>query len=497
MSTSVKITLPNGTAYDQPTGLFINNEFVKSSDGKTIESINPSTEEPIVSVYAASEQDIDTAVAAARKAFVDTWKHYPIDGIARLLQKLADLFERDRELLSAIEAADSGKPKSSNAALDVDECIAQFRYYAGWADKRGGTVGESTPEKFGYVLHEPHGVCGQIIPWNYPLAMASWKIGPAIAAGNCIVLKLAENTPLSMLYVGKLVVEAGFPPGVINIVNGYGAVAGAAIASHPGIDKVAFTGSTATGKAVMAMAAKTLKNVTLECGGKSPMIVFEDADLDQAVKWAHAGIMYNMGQVCSATSRILVQDTVYDKFISEFKKYTESVTAIGDVYDDDKSHGPLISEIQFKKVLKYIQTGKDEGATLVTGSADPAAKKGYFVSPTIFGDCTDDMVIWKEEIFGPVVCVSKFSTEKEALDRSNDTSYGLGGSVFSENVSRAIRVAANLEAGSIWVNSSNDTTHRIPFGGFKMSGIGTELGQYGLDVYTVKKGVHINLGNKL
>lgn len=496
MSTSVKITLPNGVVYDQPTGLFINNEFVASSDGVQIESINPCTEEPITKVYAASEQDVNTAVAAARKAFTDVWREYPIDGIASLLRKLADLMERDRELLAAIEAMDSGKPKDSNAAFDVDECVTQFRYYSGWADKRGGTVAESSKDKFGYVLHEPHGVCGQIIPWNYPLAMASWKIGPAIATGNTIVLKLAENTPLSMLYVGKLVVEAGFPPGVINIVNGYGRVAGAAIASHPGIDKVAFTGSTATGKAVMAMASKTLKNVTLECGGKSPMLVFDDADLDQAIKWAHAGIMYNMGQVCSATSRILVQDTIYDKFVKGYKEYTASVTAVGSVFDESKSHGPLVSKIQFDKVLEYIETGKKEGATLALGGTAPL-EKGYFVEPTIFADVTDDMTIWKEEIFGPVVCVSKFSTEKEALSRANDSSYGLGSSVFSENISRCIRVASALQAGSVWINSSNDTSHRIPFGGFKMSGIGTELGQYGLDVYTVKKGVHINLGNKL
>lgn len=496
MALSVKITLPNGVTYEQPTGLFINNEFVPSSDGGQIVSVNPSTEEPLASVHAATVQDIDTAVAAARKAFNEVWRDYSIDEIARLLQKLADLFERDRDLLSAIEAADSGKPKDNNAAYDVDECIAQFRYYSGWADKRGGTVAEATDKKFGYVLHEPHGVCGQIIPWNYPLAMASWKIGPAIATGNCIVLKLAENTPLSMLYVGKLVVEAGFPPGVINIVNGLGTVAGAAIASHPGIDKVAFTGSTATGKTVMALAAKTLKNVTLECGGKSPMLVFEDADLDQAVKWAHAGIMYNMGQVCSATSRIIVQDTIYDKFIAAFKAYTESVTSVGDVFDESKSHGPLVSEVQYKKVLNYIDTGKKEGANLVVGGG-AAAQKGYFVQPTIFSDVSDEMTIWKEEIFGPVVCVSKFHTEEEALARANDTSYGLGSSVFSENVSRAIRVASKLQAGSVWVNSSNDTSHRIPFGGFKMSGIGTELGQYGLDVYTVKKGVHINIGTKL
>lgn len=496
MSTSVSITLPNGVIYEQPTGLFINNKFVPSSDGEQIESINPSTEEPLAKVYAASTADIDTAVAAARKAFNEVWKSYSIDEIARHLHKLADLFERDRDLLSAIEAADSGKPQTNNAAYDVDECIAQFRYYGGWADKRGGTVGENSPTKFGYVLHEPHGVCGQIIPWNFPLAMASWKIGPAIATGNCIVLKLAENTPLSMLYVGKLIVEAGFPPGVINIVNGHGKIAGAAIATHPGIDKIAFTGSTATGKAVMEMASRTLKNVTLECGGKSPMIVFDDADFDQAVKWAHAGIMYNMGQICSATSRILVHESIYEKFLQALKEYTLKSSAVGDVFDSSKNHGPQVSSIQYKKVLDYVNTGKKEGANLVIGGK-PAADKGYFIEPTIFSNVSEDMTIWKEEIFGPVVCVAKFSSEEEAIHRANDTSYGLGSSVFTENLSKAIRVAGALQAGSVWVNSSNDTSRRIPFGGFKMSGIGTELGQYGLDVYTVKKGVHINIGNKL
>lgn len=496
MATEVKVTLPNGVTYDQPTGLFINNEFVPSSDGEKIASINPSTEEEITQVYAASTEDVDKAVKAARKAFNEVWKEYSQDEVSRLLHKLADLYERDRELLSAIEAADSGKPKDSNAVFDVDECIAQFRYYAGWADKRGGTVAENTDSKLGLVYHEPHGVCGQIIPWNYPLAMASWKIGPAIAAGNTIVLKLAENTPLSMLYVGKLVVEAGFPPGVINIINGHGRIAGDAISSHPGVDKVAFTGSTLTGKAVMANASKTLKNVTLECGGKSPMLVFSDADLDQAVKWAHSGIMYNMGQVCSSTSRILIEDSIYDKFVDELVKYTKNESKVGDVFDTSLNHGPLVSKVQFEKVLGYIEAGEKEGAKIAVGGKR-AADKGYFVEATIFKDVTDDMKIWKEEIFGPVVSLSKFSTEEEALKRANDTTYGLGSAVFSKDISRCLRIARNLQAGSVWVNSSNDTSHRIPFGGYKMSGIGTELGQYGLDVYTLKKAVHINIGTQL
>lgn len=496
MATSVQITLPNGVTYEQPTGLFINNEFVPSSDGEMIETINPSTEEVITKVHVASVKDIDTAVNAARKAFDEVWKDYSIDEIAKLLQKLADLFERDRDLLSAIESADSGKPRSQNSILDVDQCIENFRYYAGWADKRGGTICESSSSKLGFVIHEPHGVCGQIIPWNYPLAMASWKIGPAIATGNVIVMKLAENTPLSMLYVGKLVAEAGFPPGVINLVAGHGKIAGSALSSHPKVDKVAFTGSTAVGKTVMAVAAQTLKNVTLECGGKSPMIVFDDADLDQAVKWGHEGIMYNMGQSCSATSRILVQDTIYDKYIEELVKHTQGYSSLGNIYEDTVNHGPLISKVQFDKVLGYIESGKEDGAKIALGGKAPF-EKGYYIEPTIFTNVTDEMKIWKEEIFGPVVCISKFSTEKEALDRANDTTYGLGSAIFSQDISKCLRVSRNIHAGSVWVNSSNDTSPRIPFGGFKMSGIGTELGQYGLDNYTIKKAVHINIGNNL
>ncbi|KAF5104824.1 hypothetical protein DV451_000217 [Geotrichum candidum] len=496
MATSVQVTLPNGLTYEQPTGLFINNEFIPSSDGELIASINPSTEEVIAEVHAASIEDIDKAVISSRKAFKEVWKNYSIDGISRLLHKLADLFERDREILTSIEAADSGKPQISNASGDIDECVLQFRYYAGWADKRGGTVAEATSDKLGYIVHEPHGVCGQIIPWNYPLAMASWKIGPAIAAGNVIIIKLAENTPLSMLYVGKLIVEAGFPPGVINIVAGHGKIAGNAIATHPGIDKVAFTGSTLTGKSVMAAAAQTLKNVTLECGGKSPMIVFDDADIDQAVKWGHWGIMYNMGQNCSSTSRILIQDTIYDKFVDALVKYTKETYSVGDVYDATKHHGPVISKVQFDKILGYVESGKEQGATLAFGGKAPY-EKGYFIEPTIFSDVTDEMKIWKEEIFGPVVCLSKFSTEEEALYRANDTTYGLGSAIFSADISRCLRVSRELDAGTVWINSSNDTSHRIPFGGFKMSGIGSELGQYGLDNYTLKKAIHVNIGSKL
>ncbi|VVT49226.1 uncharacterized protein SAPINGB_P002165 [Magnusiomyces paraingens] len=496
MTTSSTVKLPNGVEYIQPTGLFINNEFVQSTKGETIKVINPATEEEIVQVYAADATDVDLAVKAARKVFTTVWKNYSVDDISRLLYKLADLVERDAELLSAIEAADSGKPRAQNALGDVQSTVHLFRYFAGWADKRSGTVCENDPEKFAYVVHEPHGVCGQIIPWNYPLGMASWKIGPAIAAGNVIVLKLAENTPLSVLYVAKLIVEAGFPPGVINIINGYGSVAGSALCTHPDVDKIAFTGSTVTGSLVMKMCAETLKNLTLECGGKSPLLVFEDCDFQEAVKWAHNGIMSNMGQNCSATSRIYVQESIYDKFVEALKEQTIKESKVGDVFDDTVTHGPQVSAVQQQRVLSYIEKGKEEGARVVLGG-HAVSGKGFYVEPTIFADVEDNMTIVREEIFGPVVCVGKFKTEEEAIARANDTTYGLAAGVFSGSIARSLRVARAFRAGTVWVNSANLESPKVPFGGFGMSGIGTELGEYGLDIYSVKKAITVNIGIKL
>lgn len=496
MSVFAKVKLPNGVEYEQPTGLFINNEFVKASSGETIASINPSTEEVIVHVEAANEKDVDIAIQAARNAFNNGWKSHDQDQVSRLLHKLADLYERDVDLLAAIEAADSGKPMTQNARGDILGSASLFRYFAGFADKRGGTIVENSNDSLSYVIHEPHGVCAQIIPWNYPIHMAAWKLGPALATNNTIVLKLAENTPLSMLYVAKLIKEAGFPPGVVNIINGHGGVAGSAMCLHPDVDKVAFTGSTATGKLIMKMCADTLKNVTLECGGKSPLLVFDDCDLDQCVKWAHIGIMHNMGQICSATSRIYVQDTIYEKFIEAFKSYTEKESTVGDVFDDNVIQGPQVSKIQQNRVLSYIEKGKEEGARLVFGGS-PVGDKGFYVAPTIFADVSEDMTIMKEEIFGPVVSIAKFSTEDEAILRANNTTYGLGAAVFSENNARCIRVSKAIRAGTVWVNCDNTASPRVPFGGFGMSGIGTELGQYGLDVYTLKKSVVLNIGAKL
>lgn len=382
---------------------------------------------------------------------------------------------------------------------DLGEVIGTIKYYAGYADKIHGQVIETTPAKLAYTIREPVGVCGQIIPWNYPLAMAAWKLGPALACGNTVVLKPAEQTPLSILYLANLIKEAGFPPGVVNILNGYGKKAGAAIATHLNIDKIAFTGSTATGREIMKMASVNMKNITLETGGKSPLLVFDDADLDQAVKWSHIGIMSNMGQICTATSRVLVQEGVYDKFVEAFKTHLASTSKVGDPFQDSTFQGPQVTKQQYERVLSYVESGKSEGATLVTGGTPfkDVNGKGFFIAPTVFTNVKDNMRIYREEVFGPFVVISSFKTEEEAIERANDTTYGLGSAVFTKDIVKAHRVARKIEAGMVWINSSNDSDLRVPFGGVKQSGIGRELGEAGLEAYTNKKAVHVNLGTWL
>ncbi|THX56308.1 aldehyde dehydrogenase-like protein [Aureobasidium pullulans] len=494
----VELTAPNGVKYTQPTGLFINNEWVKSSKGNKISSINPSDESEICSVEAAEAEDIDKAVAAARKAFKGEWRDIASTERGELMIKLANLIEQHKETLATIETWDNGKPYSVALNEDLGEVIGTLKYYAGYADKIHGQVIDTTPAKLAYTIREPIGVCAQIIPWNYPLAMAAWKLGPALAAGNTIVLKPAEQTPLAILYLANLIKEAGFPPGVVNIVNGYGREAGSALVQHMDVDKVAFTGSTATGREIMKMAAVNLKNITLETGGKSPLLVFDDADLDQAVKWAHIGIMSNQGQICTATSRILVQDGVYDKFISAFKEHCKETSVVGDPFREETFQGPQVTKQQYERVLSYVEAGKSEGATLISGG-EPCKQdgKGFFVKPTIFADVKDNMKIYKEEVFGPFVVISSFKDEQEAVDRANNTTYGLGSAVFTQDITKAHRVARNIEAGMVWINSSNDSDFRIPFGGVKQSGIGRELGEAGLEAYTNKKAIHVNLGTKL
>lgn len=490
----VSINFPNGRSVKQPIGLYINGEWHKSAE--TWETVDPSTEEVIAKVYLAGEKEIDYAVKSAKEAF-KTWKKVPGSEKGELLMKLAELTEKHADTLAAIEAMDSGKPLVSNARGDVDGTIALLRYCAGWADKIYGQVIPTGPEKLAYAKRTPIGVCGQIVPWNYPLNMAGWKIAPALAAGNCIIIKSAETTPLSLLYFATLVEEAGFPKGVVNIISGLGTVAGSYMAKHPGIDKIAFTGSTKVGVIVQQLAASNLKAVTLECGGKSPFLVFEDADLDQAVKWAALGIMYNSGQICTSNSRIYVQDSVYDKFIELFKKHVIQDYIVGMPFDDNTIVGPVVNKTQYNRIKNYIEQGKKEGAKLVLGDEPLPLKQGYFISPTIFADCSENMTIVKEEIFGPVVAISKFKTEDEAIEKANNTTYGLAAMCFTKDLERAHRVSDELEAGMVFINSTENSDIQAPFGGIKMSGIGNELGSNGIEMYTQIKAVHINFNNKL
>jgi aldehyde dehydrogenase (NAD+) len=434
-------------------------------------------------------------VAAARKAFEGEWKRVTPSDRGRLLNKLADLIERDIDALAAIEALDNGKALTM-AKVDLANALGCIRYYAGWSDKIHGQTIDTNPETLSYTRHEAIGVCGQIIPWNFPFLMWAWKIAPAIAAGNTVVLKTAEQTPLSGLYAGKLIKEAGFPPGVINIISGFGRVAGAAISSHMDIDKVAFTGSTAVGRTILQAAAKSnLKKVTLELGGKSPNIVFEDADIDNAISWANFGIFFNHGQCCCAGSRLLVQESIHDKFVARFRERAAQ-NKLGDPFAADTFQGPQVSQLQFDRIMEYIKHGKDAGATVALGG-ERHGDKGYYIQPTLFTDVTSDMKIAQEEIFGPVITVQKFKDIDEAIKIGNSTQYGLAAGVHTKNVNTAIRVSNALKAGTVWINNYNMISYQAPFGGFKESGIGRELGSYALENYTQVKTVHYRLGDAL
>lgn len=416
------------------------------------------------------------------------------------------------ELLAAVESLDNGKAIGM-ARVDVSMVAGCLRYYGGWADKIEGKVMDTNADTFSYTRQEPvslllwHklkacanicqiGVCGQIIPWNFPLLMWAWKIGPAVACGNTVVLKTAEQTPLSALVAADLIKEAGFPPGVINIISGFGKVAGAAISSHMDIDKVAFTGSTVVGRQVMkAAAGSNLKKVTLELGGKSPNIVFNDADIENAISWVNFGIFFNHGQCCCAGSRVYVQSGIYDKFIQRFKERA-SANKVGDPFHAETFQGPQVSQLQYDRIMGYIEEGKKAGATVVTGG-ERHGDKGYFIQPTIFSDVTEDMKIMQEEIFGPVCSIAKFETEEEIVKIGNNTSYGLASAVHTKDLNTAIRVANSLRAGTVWVNQYNMLHHQIPFGGYKESGIGRELGEAALANYTQTKSVSIRLGDAL
>lgn len=493
----IDITLPNGKSYKQPIGLFINNEFVAAKTGEFIESIDPSTGEVITKVHCGGVDDVNDAVKAAKAAFPE-WKKLTGAEKRDLFLKLATLVERDFDILAQIEAFDSGKPVATNAIYDIQEVIEVLKYYAGWADKiTGKTIPLGT--KLGYTLHEPYGVVGCITPWNYPLAMFGWKL-TALAAGNCCVFKSSELTPLSVLYFAQLFKEAGFPPGVANIVSGYGAVAGNALVEHLDVNKIAFTGSTVTGQAIQRAAAVNLKALSLECGGKTAMLVFEDANFDQAVKWGAAGIFSNMGQICTGSSRMYIHESIYEKFLESLKQHALEEYKQGHPFEEGVVMGPQVSKLQQEKILGYLKSGKEQGARVILGGDVPKGEqfeKGFFIQPTIFADVTQDMKIVQEEIFGPVVSIGKFSTDEEAIALANDSKYGLGAALFTQDITRAHKVAADLEAGMVWINSNNDSDVKIPFGGVKMSGYGRELGEYGLEHFTEAKAIHINLGNDL
>jgi len=472
------------------TKLLIDNQWVESVSKKTFAAINPATGEEICKVSEGDKADVDLAVAAASKAF-QTWKN--TDGCvrARLLNKLADLVEKNKEELAHLESLNNGKPYSVSLSDDVNLAIMQYRYFAGWADKLQGVQIPHDSNFLSYTRHEPVGVCGQIIPWNFPLVMQAWKLAPALATGCTVVLKPAEQTPLSALRIGELIVEAGFPPGVVNIINGFGPTAGAAITSHPNIDKVAFTGSTEVGKIIMAEAAKTLKRVTLELGGKSPLIVCKDADLDKAVELSHYALFYNHGQCCCAGSRLYVHEDIYPQFVEKAgARASKRVT--GDPFQKETEQGPIVSQEQFDTVMSYIEKGKKEGAKLVTGGSRQG-DKGFFIQPTVFSDVTDEMTIAREEIFGPVQSIIKFKTLDEAIERANRSAYGLAAGVITKDLSTALRVARDVRAGTVWVNCYDVLRPETPFGGFKQSGMGRENGEYALRNYTEVKTVTIQI----
>merc|ERR1711994_464506 len=480
----------------QHTGIFINNEFHPSVSGKTFSTINPATEEIITEVQEGDKADVDKAVKAASDAFSlkSPWRTMDARSRGMLLLRLADLIERDREYLASLETLDNGKPFQIAYAADLALTIDCYRYYAGWADKNHGKVIPVDGNFFTYTRHEPVGVCGQIIPWNFPLLMQAWKLAPALATGNTIVMKMAEQTPLTGLYIAELIQEAGFPAGVVNIIPGFGPTAGAAIAEHPKVDKVAFTGSTEVGKIIQRSAADNIKRVTLELGGKSPTIVLADADIDQAVETAYFGLFFNMGQCCCAASRLMVEESIYDEFV-EKSVARAKIRTVGNPFDPANEQGPQVDKEQFEKILGYIEKGKAEGGNLLAGGG-PAADKGYFIQPTVFSDVTDDMKICKEEIFGPVQALHKFKTLDEVAQRANSNNYGLAAAVFSTNNARSTYLAHALRAGTVWINCYNAFSMAAPFGGYKESGSGRELGEYGLEAYTEVKTVTMAMENK-
>ena len=474
------------------TKLLINGKWREALSGKTFATVNPATEEVIAQVAEGDAADVDLAAKAARKAFESgPWSRMDARDRGRMLLKLADLMEQNLEELAALETLDNGKPIRDSRAADLPLAIDCLRYYAGWADKLTGDTIPIRGNYFCYTRREPMGVAGQIIPWNFPLLMLAWKWGPALAAGCTVILKPAEQTPLSALRVGELALEAGFPAGVINIVPGYGPTAGAAMVKHREIDKIAFTGEHRTAQIIMVDAAQTLKRLTFELGGKSPNVIFADADLDAAVAGTEFGLFFNQGQCCCAGSRVFVEEKIHAEFVDKLVARARK-RKIGDPFEPDTMQGPQVDRDQFDKILGYIDKGHAAGASCVTGGKR-SGSKGFYIQPTIFDHVTDDMPIATDEIFGPVLSVLPFKKTDEVIERANKTFYGLAAAVWTRDVGKAHHFAKHVRAGTVWVNCYDVFDAAAPFGGFKMSGIGRELGAAALHNYTESKTVTMSL----
>eukprot|EP01061_Rhynchopus_euleeides_P009060 TRINITY_DN1821_c0_g1_i16.p1 TRINITY_DN1821_c0_g1~~TRINITY_DN1821_c0_g1_i16.p1 ORF type:complete len:526 (+),score=256.98 TRINITY_DN1821_c0_g1_i16:52-1578(+) len=476
------------------TKLLINNRFVDAVGGNTFETVNPSTGKVICEVSEAREEDVNIAVAAAKKAF-DGWRRTEGSKRRDLILKLADLIEEHQDELATLETLDNGKPLNEAKNVDVQLCIKCFRYFAGFADKQHGQTNPVDGDFFSYTRVEPKGICAAVIPWNFPLLMATWKLAPGLAGGNCMVLKPAEQTPLSALRLGELIVAAGFPAGVVSILPGFGPSCGGILAKHMDVDKIGFTGSTSVGHLIMKAAAESnLKSVSLELGGKSPLVVCEDANIDNAVAAAQVGVFFNQGQVCTASSRIFVHESVHDEFVKKLVAATRKRTQ-GNPFEDVQM-GPQVSKEQFDVVYGYIQKGKQEGAQCVAGGKKTSGD-GYFIQPTIFTGVEDHMTIAREEIFGPVMSIMTYKTFDEAIKRANDTCYGLAAGIFTSDMNKAFRYLDDVRAGTCWVNTYNSFDAAQPFGGFKMSGIGRELGPQVMSLYTEQKSCMIKLDYKV
>jgi acyl-CoA reductase-like NAD-dependent aldehyde dehydrogenase len=479
-----------------PRKLLIGGQWIDAASGETFAAINPATGEELVQVASAGADDVDQAAQAARATFEGTWSQWSGVDRGNLLWKIADLIEAHGQELAELETLDNGKTFRVSSKVDVPQTVKHFRYYAGWASKlEGSTIPVSFPDNLVYTVREPMGVVGLIIPWNFPMMMTAWKLAPALACGNTCILKPAEETSLTALRIGELIMEAGMPEGVVNIITGYGVPAGSALTAHPDVDKVAFTGSTEVGRKIMAAAAgSNLKRVSLELGGKSPNVILADADLSKAIKGATWAVFSTTGQECVAGSRLFVEQSIYNEVLDGLAAEAQKIR-VGSGFD--KVHlGPIVSEQQLDRIMGYIESGKQEGAQIVTGGERIGGDlaNGYFLPPTVFTHTEDSMKLVQEEIFGPVVAVTAFDDWDELIARANHTQYGLAAGVWTQDIGKAHRFAHAVKAGTVWVNNYGFIDAAVPFGGYKASGFGREMGKDALDLYTQTKAVWINLG---